>query len=424
MVVHVGTKGKDPQALGRIGPWPNSDNLTHQQRAVFHAGQFIDAAQGLRNDGLGIVWLADKEPVAKQWPLASKEPEDYRSGLNLGILTGKLSGDAVCVDLDSLGVLELADDYLPTTDMVDGRPGKPRSHRFYRVTDIPPHLTSTAAGGIGGLKTRHFKGIDLLGTGSLAVVPPSLHRASGERRVWETYGPPRLIPAEDLVAAVTELFRACGETENREPCNREDRDNISYSLSSLSSLLQIAELAILATLPTAPGQRWRKQFSFARYLKSIPELANLPVRELRPIVQEWHRRCLGVIRTKPFLATWEDFISSWEAVKFPLGAGPVNSAFKAARVAMAPSALLQLYDGAEQIILLAKLCRELQAIAGDDWFYLDCRSAARLIGTEHTAAWRHLRTLCADGVLKAGEKGNTGGRSSRFRYVLGTEVHS
>ena len=76
----------------------------------------------------------------------------------------------------------MADEYLPTTGMVEGRPGKRRSHRWYRVINIPPELTAApnVAGGIGGPKTRQFRHsktkeiiVEFRGTGSQAVVPPS-----------------------------------------------------------------------------------------------------------------------------------------------------------------------------------------------------------------------------------------------------------
>ena len=79
-----------------------------------------------------------------EWTRKSCEPKDFFPGCNIGIQTGRLSGDLVCVDIDSQDALDLADDYLPATGMIEGRPGKPRSHRRYRVINIPPGFTSTA----------------------------------------------------------------------------------------------------------------------------------------------------------------------------------------------------------------------------------------------------------------------------------------
>ena len=92
------------------------------------------------------------------------------------------------IDIDCLKALQCADDFLPKTLRIDGRPGKPRSHRSY-VTD---------------LRAEDFTDIDstfsdqrmlvqiLAGHGKQVVVPPSLHE-SGERRAWadgSIVGPP------------------------------------------------------------------------------------------------------------------------------------------------------------------------------------------------------------------------------------------
>ncbi len=191
----------------------------------------ITAAQRLRERCFAIVWLrpGDKRPKGAKWTHKSQAPEDYTDGSNLGLLCGRLSQDLVCVDLDSAEAIRLAAEYLPPTGMVDGRPGKPRSHFWYRVTDISLTMTAPAnvAGGIGGPRIRHLKHavtgkgiIDFLGTGSHAVVPPSHHK-SGEIRVWYDTngqpvaepGEPAVLPMADLWTAVLKLAEACGWKE-------------------------------------------------------------------------------------------------------------------------------------------------------------------------------------------------------------------
>lgn len=57
----------------------------------------------LRSRGYSIAWLlaGEKNPTRKRWTLSSQEPDDYRPGDNLGYMTGRISGDLVCIDLDS-----------------------------------------------------------------------------------------------------------------------------------------------------------------------------------------------------------------------------------------------------------------------------------------------------------------------------------
>ena len=80
-------------------------------------------------------------------------------------------------------VLALAH-WLPDTDLIAGRPGKPASHRYYRAV---------------GAATRQFKDpvgkamlIELRGTGAQTVVPPSVH-PSGESYRWERDGEPAVV---------------------------------------------------------------------------------------------------------------------------------------------------------------------------------------------------------------------------------------
>src|SRR5437870_4465076 len=82
-----------------------------------------------RRRGLAVarVQPGEKNPIYLDWPLRSLEAEDFSAGDLVGIITGTLSGNLVCVDLDSVQALQKADQYLPVTGMVSGRPGKPRS---------------------------------------------------------------------------------------------------------------------------------------------------------------------------------------------------------------------------------------------------------------------------------------------------------
>src|SRR5262245_22992189 len=70
-------------------------------------------------------------PMDPQWTLRSREPGDFSEGDSIGIMTGRPSGDLVCVDIDCHQALADADRFRPPTEMVEGRPGKPHSHRWY-----------------------------------------------------------------------------------------------------------------------------------------------------------------------------------------------------------------------------------------------------------------------------------------------------
>ena len=122
------------------------------------------SAEVYRRRGFAIVRIlpGQKRPTDPAWTLYSFEPHEFSKGCNIGIQSGRLSGDLVCIDIDSFEVLRRADEFLPRTGMIEGRPGKRRSHRWYRVVNIPPELTAApnVAGGKGGPKTKQFRGPD------------------------------------------------------------------------------------------------------------------------------------------------------------------------------------------------------------------------------------------------------------------------
>jgi hypothetical protein len=126
----------------------------------------------------------------------------------------------VCIDLDTPDALQLADEHLPATGMIEGRPGKLRSHRYYRVIDIPEDGMAKLdiAEGIRGPRTRQYRHADtkamlveLKGTGAQVVCPPSKHD-SGEVRAWEGGAPgePATVTYTELLHATKRLASACG----------------------------------------------------------------------------------------------------------------------------------------------------------------------------------------------------------------------
>lgn len=169
----------------------------------------------------------EKKPTYKEWSIRPLSPEDFRPGEGIGIMAGPVSGrpghELVFVDLDSPAAIRLADEYLPPTGMMEGRPAKPNSHRGYmvRLDTIPADKLSTAPMaardaidkyGHPGSKTEHYaKVLDLIGTGGQVAAPPTLHE-SGQVRQWAggRPGEPAVAPYPDLHRAVRSLLTACG----------------------------------------------------------------------------------------------------------------------------------------------------------------------------------------------------------------------
>lgn len=132
------------------------------------------------------------------------------------------------------------------------------------------------------------------------------------------------------------------------------------------------------------------------------------------IVERWHSAALNYIATKEFTETWLDFATAWTRIKYPAGQEPVAVSFRNALARPLPAAAEQ-YDEL-QVRLLVALCRELQHGAGHEPFFLDCRTAGRLLDVPYRTAARWLQLLALDDVLDVVRVG-TRGKSSEYRYL-------
>lgn len=143
-----------------------------------------------------------KNPGYKNWEQTrlteADLPTKFGAGeMNVGVLLGAPSGWLVDVDLDHLRCVELADQYLPKTEAVFGRPGKPRSHRLYKVAS--PVATRKHKSKSAGML------VELRSTGMQTVFPPSTHE-SGEPITWERVGAePAEVDPKELLADVEAL---------------------------------------------------------------------------------------------------------------------------------------------------------------------------------------------------------------------------
>jgi len=358
-----------------------------------------------------------KRPVPKAWQrAATTDPVQIErwwaleAACNVGVQLGPRSG-IIDVECDSeeaereLGAL-LGDD-APVVPTFQGKRGK---HRLFRYqADLP--CPDKAVFKFRGIEFRTGNG----GKGAQSLFPPSVH-PDGPVYTW-LVSPDGADPAPFPAAALANIREA---TDVRGRCNTEDTENSSgVSSVSLCVLLCPSVLqAIEATLPTGPGQRRRRIFDLCRQLKALPDLASADLPTVRPVVVEWHRRALPFITTKAFTDSWADFVEAWPKVKYPAGQGVVDAAFKRAVASTPPPKATELYTE-PPVLLLVTLCRELQRIAGPGPFFLDCRTAGRLVGIHHTTAWRLLTVvLAADGILAAGAKGSKGTRkANEYRYI-------
>jgi len=265
------------------------------------------------------------------------------------------------------------------------------------------------------LDTEHFADCgdgELRGDqGHYCLLPPTVHK-NGKIYQWISK-PTR----ENLrTFSVSELcslgLLPCGTQREAERASTQ-RDTDRMALVSLCVTPDIMEL-IRRTIPEGPGQRNSCLFYLARQLRGLPGFPDRSELELKPIVEQWHALALPTIATKDFVSTWGDFCHAWNRVKFPVKERYMPSVFERAKATPVGG-----IDD-ERLSVLAAMCRELQADAGAEPFYLSVRSAAEpfRVTPRTGAAW--LWALVGDGYLtevKKGGRADCPRKATRWRYA-------
>ncbi len=166
--------------------------------------EILEAARAYVRAGCAVVPVPHgrKGPVIDAWQTLrlteADLPRYFGNCENVGRINGEPSHHLTDVDLDCSETLALGPSFLPPTDLVHGRPGKPASHHSY-ISE--------------GAKLEQFEDVDgsmlveLRGNGGQTLVPPSVH-PSGEVFQWEREGAPAVVDAATLRAAVARLAAA------------------------------------------------------------------------------------------------------------------------------------------------------------------------------------------------------------------------
>lgn len=394
--------------------------------AEHYAGEFGWSVFPLRIESNG------KKPAVRWKRFQERLPttKELRSGFSipevngLAVVFGPVSGNVGSRDFDELAAYDrwaanqtqLAK-LLPTVETQRGRHVyfvvDPREIQELRRQLGKPDGTGALNCGDGELR---------IGSGCYSAAPPS-SRPGGNGWKWVRkptkplptveIGQSGLFPVvqqrdRDTEAILGDLRGSHGNHQNA-PHTKPEIDG--------KRLIDENELhhIIAATLPTATGKRNESILKFARKLKWHPELADVPIRDLKPIVRLWWQSALIVIGTKAFAETWADFVRAYRNAKFPPDM-EMTPMLMLARQAECPPEALD-YDS-DDFRLLVSLCRELQRACGPRPFFLSVRTAGSLLGIDPSTASRWLECLVADGILRVVEKGNqTTRKATRFRYL-------
>lgn len=214
-----------------------------------------------------------------------------------------------------------------------------------------------------------------------------------------------LAPLVGYQSAYDQLHRNCSPTEVTEDTEVAEVIECNTSISSTG----IIDLPV-QLMPTGPGQRNGKVFALARHLKSIAP--SVSMEELKPIVQEWHRRALPVIRTKDWYVAWVDFKIGWDNAKYLLGT--LDNVMSNLPEIPPDCPASEYGPNSEKLF---QICLGLQQHQGENPFFLSCTIAGRLIGIDRSDAAKVLKLFCNIGLLELVSKG-IGKKASRYKVLM------
>lgn len=266
------------------------------------------------------------------------------------------------------------------------------------------------------------------------ILPPSEHPRGGRYRWWHNEPGPSDFPRLSLAqTGFIDADHPAGghrrQPKVKLPVRKQlgpddDRTNerVTHEVSFEWGLAWSGvREAVADSLPEGPGERHECVFHLARSLKRLPHVTDADAEDLEPVVREWYRLSLPVIRTKSWEVTWRDFRDAWERVLYPAGWGKVNELMAEAAEGELPESALGLTD--EPTRKLLAVCRALGAESGHGEFFLSCRTAERVCGfTNQMTAARRLKAFVeADPpileLIHAGSRGTTKRRAATYRLA-------
>ena len=206
-------------------------------------------------------------------------------------------------------------------------------------------------------------------------------------------------------------------TEDTEGYRRDQSHCVSSVHPGWMSSIKNVEDAVRHSLPSRVHQNNSRLFYFARGIKSVEKLqGEFTPDELRDAFNKWHSAA------KPFLRPnlskedyFMEFLNAYRQAKYPLGGAAIPTAWKLAKDEPLPTEAGQFESRQRQ--LLVALCWQLQITAGQEPFFLSCRTCQELFEHKsHTTSAMWLQSFCALRIIKEIEKG-TNRRASRYVYL-------
>lgn len=247
----------------------------------------LDAAFAYTARGFRVVPVpaGRKGPVRKGWQDLRLGPDElplhFNGTGNIGLLLGEPSGHLVDVDLDCDAAIELADEFLPHTSVVTGRPSAPRSHRWFIADDVrtKKHVDPVDRSSI----------VEIRSTGGQTLVGPSVH-PSGEPYDHLDGVPPR-VDGADLAARVAALAAAVVARRHPRLAAPAERGPTSRAVGDDDHLLRRAE-AYLDRMPPAISGQGGHGATYAAATALVHGFALDPDVAYRMLAERFNPRCI------------------------------------------------------------------------------------------------------------------------------------
>lgn len=299
---------------------------------------------------------------------------------------------ALFVDLDGSPLEPVQNTATPPHITVQSSPG--RFHAYWRVTDCEVEQCEPA---LKQLIAKFSADPACCDRSRVLRLPGFYHRKAEPYQV-------HVLDSSPGEYAMADFFQK--PSFNASHLQKKQMTQQSSSVSSVSSVGS-------AFIPEGVGQRNKRLFEFARFLKGTrPDVTKI---ELREIITEWHRLALPNIGTSDFSESWGDFQRAWDSVRVPYGSVLNRLIGEIDMTEAVPDSLANLGYG-DKALLLCRICKQLQRNAGDNPFFISSRQAGELIGLHFTDASKVLYALVADDVLQLVKRG-AGTQASRYRYI-------
>lgn len=222
-----------------------------------------------------------KSPSRRDWTNLRLAPDVFPDNCNVGIILGDPSGWLVDVDLDCPEAIELADQYLPPTPAITGRPSSPKSHRWYVATGATTQKHTDPNDG--------SMIVELRSTGAQTVVGPSIH-PDGES--YDVLGAePAAVPAPMLAACVKALAESviARRGVNIQVAKLEPKPSLADG--SLHNDVEARAIAYLAAMPPAIAGSGGHSQSYAAATALVHGFGIAPENALAILAAEYNPRC-------------------------------------------------------------------------------------------------------------------------------------